>query len=175
MAGDIDIGNYRSWAGFWSRPWSTAWIFQWLTLGLHFTENIGQEVTDVSDIWATSSHADFMESIWRSCNKVLQQIDQVDLSGSESQRKTQIRRHLSSLNRREPPGCGLAWPVWWVSGGHGAGSATPLIRAPWSESPQTGDWEMEEPTTSKLSSIIDHSSAWPSIRGSAVAAGKGTF
>lgn len=74
--------------GLLDRPWSTAWIFQWLTLGFHFTENIGQEVTDVSDIWATSSHADFMESIWRSCNKVLQQIDQVDLSGSESQRKT---------------------------------------------------------------------------------------
>ena len=24
VAGDIDIGNYRSWADFWSRPWSTA-------------------------------------------------------------------------------------------------------------------------------------------------------
>ena len=31
--------------------------------GLPLTHQTGQAVTDVSDIWATSNHADFMESI----------------------------------------------------------------------------------------------------------------
>lgn len=41
-------------------------------------------MTDISDIWATSNHADFMESICRFAIG-LATIDQVDLSGSESQ------------------------------------------------------------------------------------------
>lgn len=144
------------------------WVFiAWTTQGRQW------------QMFQTSGQQVIMQILWkvfdrfaiRSCNKSIKLIFQV-LSHRGRHR---LGRHLSGLNKREPPGYGLAWPVWWVSGGPEAGSGRPLLRAPWSESSKTGDWEMEEPTTSKLSSIIDHSSAWPSIRGSAMKAGKGTF